>query len=192
MNKTINLIKEEILDKQQRDEHLIEIHARVNRDTFWNLGRKGQMGYLNGNQTASYPNTQSYYLITKGAKKFLTDIGYDLSKPLTRNSLHSIRDENGKKILTYEHMIPSKVITDKFREMYEDTGNITIKEVQNILDMCKVTIMLQTENTLINQAGYKSQMPKNCNIEKNPEIRYEMSGVELSNTNVRMYGAIKR
>ena len=184
------------LDKAIKEEFLTEIHTRVNRPDFWNLKIKyntyGHLGYTHGNQIAMYVNAHPTYLITKGAEKFLVNKGYDLTKPHSRASLCNIRNEFRKKMLTYEHMIPTKVIRDLFEIMYNKTGSITKDEVRSILENCQVTIMLQTENDLINLAGYKSQMPENCNIEKNPELRYETSGVELSDNVVQMYGALMR
>lgn len=183
-------------DNAFKKEFLTEIHARVNRPEFWNLKQEydtfGHMGYTFGNQVAMYVNLHPTYLITKGAENLLINNGYDLTKPHSRSSLYNIRDEFEKKILTYEHMIPSKVIRDMFETMYYTTGNISKDKVQSILEKCEVTIMLQTENNLINSAGYKSQIPENCNIEKNPELRYEISGIELSDSVVKMYGAPMR
>ena len=110
---------------------------------------------------------------------------------MTERSLKQIQEniDKGKNInngVTREHVVPISVHKEQLNKIFEDNGNKNIEDmIANYLDKnvlyCIVTKSYDydSENTMISKE-YHSRMPKEWARDKNPWIRYDKSGLDLS------------
>jgi hypothetical protein len=183
--------KFENIDQQLKKELFEDILAQVNRPTFWDLSTKGWPNYLLNSKIAAYSLYNSTYLVTDKMKLILEQHGIDFNEYHTRSKISNIR-EGRKKITTYEHMVPCVVQRDLIKEIYLKNGKVTREELTEILSQCSsVVIMTQYENSRL-ERRYKSSMPSSCDPMVNPEERYTICGIVLTDTVVKMKGQMIR
>lgn len=185
-----------MIDQIQQEGLVKLIHHLSNSSELWEVeqaGAMGQLHYLWGNAIASYSLYNPQYHTTKIAERALRETyGLDLSLTHTRSKIHGIRDNNRKKIFTFEHMVPVAVQKDLIRQVVMADGGISITRVREILKACDhVVIMTQVENREL-ERSYRSTIPENCDPYVNPQLRYDVCGIELSDVMISVTGAMMR
>ncbi len=146
--------------------------------------KRGQLYWLIKNMIRSYTNYDTKYLITKKTKKELDNRGYDFNEFQRRSNIHRLKDDNGNRLLTFEHMIPVNVLQDILLDSPED-----IDSFKKVLDKNRVTIMLKTEDKLLTEAGLRSKLVDD-NLDMADE-RYKVCNIELSDVVVKTYGDMR-
>ena len=146
--------------------------------------KSGQPHYLLKNMIRSYTSYDTEYLITKETKKVLENLGYDFNKFQRRSNIHKLKDDNGNRLLTFEHMIPAIVLQNILLNSPED-----IDSFKKVLDKNRVTIMLKTQDKLLTEAGLRSKLP--IDDLDMAEERYKVCNIELSDVVVKTYGDMK-
>ena len=166
---------------------------------------KGQVFYLLGNAVASYSLYNTAYLLSKEAQNEISKAGINISELNTRNKYFDLRDENNKKILTFEHMCPSSNLIQMMIERARDLTSKNNKWSQHDLstairlamssllgDYGLVAILTKEEDKklkghLRTKINMEIQGPLNQMLD-----RYNSVSIELLNLVVPVYGSMKR
>ena len=177
---------------------IITILEDENLNHFNNRGNKGQVWYLFANAVASYSSHNPYYMISEKSIKILNNFQINFKKPISRSKIFNVRD-NGKKLLTFEHMCPSTYLIKKMIEyrvkFFENNNQKTFKEeIKTILESYGlVSIITKEEDDMINKNNLRTNLYEITNSGLiNMYYRYKISNIKLSETLVPVYGKMYR
>jgi len=143
----------------------------------------GDAGYLLSNMIAKYSLAASCYRISVAARIEFARMNVDLSSTFKRSTFYGKQSP-----FIYEHPVPASVVRKQLLQSSSDQ-----KAVCNILkEAGPVTVLLRTEDEIINNAGLKKSMPENWVWGDNNLSRYAQLNIELSEEVLRVSGKIKR
>ena len=137
------------------------------------------------NYVAKYSLAKDKYLITRKAIDHLTKNNF-LSDGRLRKGL-----KNRKNGFTYEHPVPSNIISTKIVEHRSDEAMLI-----KILEWTdKITVLTTEENTILTERGLTKDMPMNWRFFQDSQFaRYNSSGIcnEQDLIELPVYGQLKR
>jgi hypothetical protein len=95
--------------------------------------------------------------------------------------------KNKKNLITYEHPIPSKIVS------LELLKNPNLEHINHILQITdKVVILTHEENILFKKHLLNSKMPNDWTFGDDTFARYKSVGIKVLQEKIKMHGAIKR
>lgn len=130
------------------------------------------------NQVAKYSLANDYYYTTLKTINHLKKLSLDISNRGIKNK---------KNLITYEHPIPSKIIS---LELLKNPNLEYINHILQITD--KVVILTHEENNLFKTHLLNSKMPNGWTFGDDTFARYKSVGIKVLEEKIKMYGAIKR
>lgn len=135
------------------------------------------------NYVAKYSLAKEEYYITEKCFKHLTKLNLISHKGL-------LRAKKGSKYkFTYEHPVPSNVITDLLLENHDDES--ILKKILKETDI--VTVLTYDEDKILNKFKLTSRMPSDWKIFKNSSFeRYTYAGINIPTKKVKVYGSLAR
>ncbi len=135
------------------------------------------------NYVAKYSLANDEYFITEKCFKYLTNLNLISDKGL-------LRAKKGTKFkFTFEHPVPSNIITDLLLENYND--EVKLKEILKETDI--VTVLTYDEDEILNKTKLTSRMPSDWKIFKKSNFeRYTYAGINIPTRKVKVYGALAR
>jgi len=139
-------------------------------------------GFLN--YVAKYSLAADKYLITEKALDHITQKNF-LKNGSLRKGIKS--KKNG---FTYEHPIPSNIISSEILKFRENKNMIT--RILNWSDL--IVVLTSEENSCLTHSGFERKMPDNWQFFKsNPFARYELAGLlEKPLLAIDVYGQVTR
>jgi len=139
-------------------------------------------GFLN--YVAKYSLAADKYLITEKALNHLIQNNF-LKNGSLRKGLKS--KKNG---FTYEHPIPSNIISSEILKFRENKN--MINKILKWSDL--IVVLTSEENLCLTDSGFERKMPNNWKFFKsNPFARYELAGLlEKPLLDVDVYGQVTR
>lgn len=181
---------------------LLSTDSRI--DEIYRTG-KGQTWYLFANAVASFSSYNRYYGISTGALEIIVERKIDLGKPVSRRSLFDIRDSNGEKILTYEHLCPAtymiEILLSSVKSIIEEYRGKDSNELENKIRLCikermikygMVAVITKKEDSQLNGfLKYKLRTNQARPIDQMKE-RYKEAGIELASKYITVYGKMYR
>jgi hypothetical protein len=130
------------------------------------------------NQVAKYSLANDYYYTTLQTIDHLKKLSLDISNRSIKNK---------KNLITYEHPIPSKIVS------LELLKNPNLEHINHILKISdKVVILTHEENNLFKTHSLNSKMPDSWKFGDDTFARYKVVGIEVLEEKIKMHGAIKR
>lgn len=159
-------------------------------------GKKGQVWYLFANAVASYCSYNQYYFVTQDALEILNK-NININKPTSRSKIFNIRN-NGKKMLTFEHMCPATQLIDYMIEakINFNKGFSKIQFESQVLSLLKsygtVSIITQEENKRL-KGELRNRL--NSNIPSSTERlleRYEKANIKITDNLIPVFGKMYR
>ncbi|MDA8581926.1 hypothetical protein N9K95_03635 [Schleiferiaceae bacterium] len=166
---------------------------------------KGQVFYLLGNAVASYSLYNTAYLLSKEAQSEISNAGIKISELKTRNKYFNLRDENNKKILTFEHMCPSSILIQMMIERARDiTVNNNKWSQHDLSTAIRLAMISLLENyglvailTKKEDKKLKGPLRTKINLDIQGPLnqmldRYNSVSIELLNLVVPVHGSMKR
>lgn len=143
----------------------------------------GDAKYILNNMIAKYTLAAAAYMLSVGAERHLLSNGLLLTKSHRRSKLY------GKKHATvFEHAIPATIVR---RQLLETDGSE--HEVREILRRAgPVVVLLRTEDQQLREGGLNSRMPPSWTWGGDELARYRETGIVLSDSLLKVDGAIKR
>tara|TARA_B110000211_G_scaffold151618_1_gene172453 strand:+ start:2124 stop:2867 length:744 start_codon:yes stop_codon:yes gene_type:complete len=160
------------------------------------LEGKGQVWYLFANAVASYSSYNRYYWISKGAMEVLEANKINTSSPVTRSKIFQIRDADGKKILTFEHMCPATQLIEFLLSEKQKDKKVTLKRVKTIMeDYGLVAIITKKEDkklsgtwkSTVNVETIKTPLKRMLNRYDNEKLK-----IDLEKKLIPVYGKMYR
>ena len=143
----------------------------------------GDAGYLLSNMIAKYSLAASQYRISDGALGYLLEINVDLGVTHKRSKFYG----KGSPLI-YEHPVPASVVRERL--LKEEANE---EAVRNLLRKAgPVTVLLRTEDDMLNNAGLKKSMPANWEWGDNYFARYQQVDIKVSDAVLHLDGKIKR
>jgi hypothetical protein len=161
---------------------------------------KGQVWYLFANAVASYSSYNRYYWISKEAMKVLDDEKIN-TFPVTRSKIFQIRDDDRKKVLTFEHMCPAtqliKFLLSAKAECGKHPDDVQFEgEIKKIMDDYGLVAIITKEEDKKLSGNWKSKVnEKFSDIPLERMLnRYENEKVkiELEDKIIPVYGKMYR
>lgn len=135
------------------------------------------------NYVAKFSLANDTYLITKRCKKHLIEQG------LLKNGRLRRGKKGRKNKFTFEHPIPSNVISDLVLSHRNDEK--MIKKILLKTDL--VTVLTYEENSILDKNLLASKMPTNWSLNTGDFFaRYTSSNLEIPTDRIEVYGAIAR
>jgi len=178
-----------IITKFLEDENLEKIES----------GGKGQVWYLFANAVASYSSYNRYYWISKGAMEVLVKKGIDTSSPVTRSKIFQIRDGDGKKVLTFEHMCPATqlikfLIDEKNEPIYKNPKKNLFERVKEIMENYGLVAIItkKEDNKLIGKWKSEVDVKHDSTPIKQMRYRYKQANITLEEKIIPVYGKMYR
>lgn len=168
-------------------------------------GGKGQVMYLFANAVASYASYNPYYWVSENASELLQEFDIDYSKPITRNKIFQIRNEERKKIFLFEHLCPAThlielifVRTQIILENLNKSNELEIKLqvaqeiIKLFLNYGIVAVITKEEdsklkNMLRTRLDYSISNPMDQML-----ARYESAGISLCQKLIPVFGKMYR
>ena len=143
----------------------------------------GDAGYLLSNMIAKYSLAASQYRISDGALAYILGINIDLNLTHRRSKFYG----KGSPLI-YEHPVPASVVRERL--LKEEASE---EAVRNLLRQAgPVTVLLRTEDDMLNSAGLKKSMPAKWEWGGNCFARYEQVNIKVSDVVLHLDGKIKR
>ena len=135
------------------------------------------------NYVAKFSLANDTYLITTKCKENLVKKGL-LNNGRLRRGKKGIKNK-----FTFEHPVPSNVISDLILENPNDE-----KKMEDILLRTNlVTVLTYEENSLLNKNLLTNTMPNNWSLDSGDFFdRYIVSNLEIPTERIEVYGAIRR
>ena len=130
------------------------------------------------NLIAKYSLANDYYHTTQFTLDKINALGLEISKRGNK------KKTNG---YTFEHPIPSKVVFEKL--LTTNTDN-EFDEILRYSD--KIVILSSEEDSLLRKAKLGRAMPNGWRFFDTVYARYDIAGISVLGTKVKMTGAIKR
>jgi len=147
---------------------------------------KGDCGYILSNMIAKYTLFSDKYLISSVALQGLKKERVDL------NATHYRREFYGRKSpYTYEHAVPCSVTRNRLLEITKNTVCMDII-YETLQESLPVVIITRVENDLLSMKKLKSRMPESWSWGESQLSRYEALGIEISQSEIKMKGAVYR
>ena len=143
----------------------------------------GDAGYLFSNMIAKYTLAASAYRVSSQALSWFCDNKIDLSMVYARSRFYGKSSP-----LMYEHSIPSSIIRSLLLE-----AEPSAESVQKVLKQSGfVVVIMRTEDEALMRHGLARRMPDSWAFGDNPFARYQVAGIKLSNTYLKVKGKIQR
>ena len=135
------------------------------------------------NYVAKFSLANNSYLITEDCYRNLINLGLIKGKKLRRAT------KGQKNKFTFEHPIPSNVISDLIIDNKDDESKI-----KNILLKTNlVTAITYEEDSKLRRSGFVSKMPLNWNYNSGDMFaRYREANIEIPSKRLEVWGAIAR
>lgn len=143
----------------------------------------GDAGYLFSNMIAKYTLAASVYRISSMALKWFHDNNVDLSVEYARSRFYGKSSD-----LMYEHSIPASVLRDIL--LHSDCSKESVQDILN--QSGYVVVVMRSEDDILSRHGLGRKMPFSWHFGDNPFARYEVVGIEISNTFLKVKGKIQR
>ena len=146
----------------------------------------GDAGYLLNNMIAKYTLAADSYAISIGALAEFKCRDVDLAATYSRRAFYG--KQGGRNPFIYEHAVPAGVIRNALL-----TGPPTAEAVTHALQAAgPVAVLLRTEDARLTEAGLNAKMPAGWQVEDDSLARYAAVGIILSDTVLRVTGALMR
>ena len=136
------------------------------------------LNYTLRNNIAMYSLANDNYSTTQFTLNQMKEKGVDITK---RNQ------KSRKNEYTFEHPIPAKVSFDLILKAKNDEEIISILKSSD-----QVVILSHSEDKKLNEAGFKSTMPKDWKYGDDVFARYKKVNISILTEKVKMTGGIKR
>tara|TARA_Y100000589_G_scaffold250491_1_gene238597 strand:- start:183 stop:716 length:534 start_codon:yes stop_codon:yes gene_type:complete len=166
------------------------IKAIVEIDDFENYYAEHAISYGLRNYVAKYSLSKDEYLITENALDYLNV--NDLLKEgcLRRGIKNSKKNDKKNNGFTYEHPIPSKIITDEIVKNRKFPNHII--EILNWADF--IVIVTKNEDKCLQKIGLQSSMPNGWRyFSDNQFERYKLAGLLTKPfQKIKMFGSVVR
>lgn len=143
----------------------------------------GDAGYLFSNMIAKYTLAASAYRISSLALRWFRSNNVDLSVEYARSRFYG----KGSPLM-YEHSIPASVIRGLL--LKADSREEIVRDI--LSQSGCVVVVMRSEDEALSAHGLARKMPDSWRFGGNPFARYEMAGIELSNTFLKVKGKIQR
>lgn len=166
------------------------IKAIVEIDDFENYYAEHAISYGLRNYVAKYSLSKDQYLITENALDYLKVNDLLNKGGLRRGVKNSKKNDKKNNGFTYEHPIPSKIITDEIVK-YRNFPNKII-EILNWSDL--IVIVTKSEDKCLQKIGLQSNMPDGWRFFSDSQFeRYKIAGLLTRQfKKINMYGSIVR
>lgn len=143
----------------------------------------GDASYLLSNMIAKYMLAASEYCVSEMAFRKFEEDSIDFEFEYFRKRFYG-----GNSNFIYEHPVPASVIRSRLLE-----GDSDEEAVRKTLEEAGVvTVLLRSEDSRLNSAGYRSKMPVGWVWGDNPFARYESVDIKISSKKLKVKGGIVR
>ncbi len=166
------------------------IKAIVEIDDFENYYTEHSISYGLRNYVAKYSLSKDEYLITEDALHYLNNNNLLNEGCLRRGIKNSKKNDKKNNGFTYEHPIPSKIITDEIVKNRKLPNKII--EILNWADL--IVIVTKNEDKCLQRIGLQSRMPNGWKYLTDSQFeRYKIAGLLTKPfQKIKMYGSIVR
>ena len=166
------------------------IKAIVEIDDFENYYTEHSISYGLRNYVAKYSLSKDEYLITEDALHYLNNNNLLDEGCLRRSIKNSKKNDKKNNGFTYEHPIPSKIITDEIVKNRKLPNKII--QILNWADL--IVIVTKNEDKCLQRIGLQSRMPNGWKYLTDSQFeRYKIAGLLTKPfQKIKMYGSIVR
>tara|TARA_B100000401_G_C52580254_1_gene612245 strand:- start:149 stop:682 length:534 start_codon:yes stop_codon:yes gene_type:complete len=166
------------------------IKAIVEIDDFENCYAEHAISYGLRNYVAKYSLSKDEYLITEDALHYLNTNNLLNEGCLRRGIKNSKKNDKKNNGFTYEHPIPSKIITDEIVKNRKLPNKII--EILNWSDL--IVIVTKNEDKCLQKIGLQSRMPIGWKYLTDSQFeRYKIAGLLTKPfQKIKMYGSVVR
>ena len=166
------------------------IKAIVEINDFENYYSDHAISYGLRNYVAKYSLAKDEYLITEDALNYL-NINNLLNEGCLRRGIKNTKKNDKKNNgFTYEHPIPSKIITDEIVKNRKFPNKII--EILNWADL--IVVVTKSEDKCLQNIGLQSSMPNGWRFFSDSQFeRYKLAGLLTKPfQKIKMYGSVVR
>ncbi len=154
-------------------------------------GSRSDAGYLFCNMIAKYSLYCDEYDLSEGALRQMTSDKIDPKEPQVLSRLYG-----RKKPYIYEHPIPARRVLGELLKFRTEEGSAPVSraEVARVLDFsCPPCVLLRAgEDGELNKHHLRAGMPDGWNWGDDRFARYRAVGIQVSNVQMKVTGAVCR
>jgi hypothetical protein len=159
----------------------------------WDLKTNGQIYYILNNAIASWSGYNHLFFTSNSAQQILEDeLGN--CEVYSRSSIFNIRDENSKKILTFEHVVPVSIQREFIRQEIKNGHLKNINDLNTVLSTFgAITIITQEENKKLRDLKLNTSMGENIELTHDSLWqRYRTAEIQVSDELIPVRGKMYR